>query len=64
VYDGQWVMAWHRKGEKTIYLSKRNGLPRPTNKKKIKEVKEPIINNPRLSDAQNLLQRAIDKEVK
>jgi hypothetical protein len=61
VVDGSWVIAWYRPGEKPIYLSKKNGLPRPKNKKKIKEVKEPVINNPRLSEAQNLLQRALEE---
>jgi len=62
VYDGVWVIAWYRPGEKPVYLSKKNGLPRPKNKKKIKEVKEPVINNPRLSEAQNLLHRALTQE--
>ena len=64
VQDGKWVIAWYRTGEPAVYLSKKNGLPQPTNKKKVKEIRHEVIDNPRFTRAQNLLHRALEKEVK
>ena len=54
--DGQWVIAWYRQGEPTVYLSKKNGLEHPLKgrKKKLPEVIEPAYNL-RLTAAQNLM---------
>lgn len=54
-HDGSWAIAWYRQGEPTIYLSKKNGLPMPTNKRKIKEIAPEPIYNKRFTVAQNLM---------
>ena len=54
-HDGQWVIAWYRQGEPTAYISKKNGLPMPTNKKKLKMAKPVAPYNPRFTAVQNLL---------
>jgi hypothetical protein len=55
VHDGSWVIAWYKQGEPTVYLSKKNGLPMPTNKRKVKEIPEVVILNKRFTAAQNLM---------
>lgn len=60
--EGQWVIAWHRMGEPTVYLSKKNGLPMPTNKKRQKEIAHVVTRNERFSKAQNLMLQAQEEK--
>jgi hypothetical protein len=56
--DGQWVIAWTRQGEPTVYLSKKNGLAHPLKGRK-KVVEKPEVSaqqyDLRLTAAQNLM---------
>jgi hypothetical protein len=54
-HDGSWVIAWYRQGESTVYLSKKNGLPMPTNKRKVKETPPAPIHDKRFTAVQNLM---------
>lgn len=53
--DSQYVIAWYRQGEPTIYLSKKNGLSIPKKRKKKIVEKEEIVYDLRLTAAQNLM---------
>jgi hypothetical protein len=58
--DGQWVIAWYRQGEPTVYLSKKNGLAHPLKGRK-KVVADAALTEVaydlRLTAAQNLMMR-------
>jgi hypothetical protein len=72
--SGKWSIAMYRKGEQTVYLSKKSGLPLPLTKKKQDEktsfvgsvkAKKPSgpVDDPRFSAVQNLMMRsALDTE--
>jgi hypothetical protein len=54
--DGQWVIAWYRQGEPTVYLSKKNGLEHPLKGRTKKVVAQPeVVYDLRLTAAQNLM---------
>jgi hypothetical protein len=36
MYNTEWCIAWYRPGLQTVFLSKKNGLPRPERAKKLK----------------------------
>lgn len=36
MYNTEWCIAWYRDGQQTVFLSKKNGLPRPERAKKHK----------------------------
>ena len=72
--DGRWSIAWYRTGQETVYLSKKNGLPRPLSKKKEEEKwsfagsKKPEkalgpVDDVRFSTAQNLMMRSGDQRL-
>ena len=56
--DGQWVIAWYRQGEPTVYLSKKNGLAHPLKgRKKVlaDAALTEVAYDLRLTAAQNLM---------
>jgi len=61
--DGQWVIAWHKDGEPTVYLSKKNGLAHPLKGRTKKIVEKPeIVYDLRLTAAQNLMLNSRDPQ--
>jgi hypothetical protein len=63
VKDGVWVIAWHREGEPTIYLSKKNGLEHPLKGRKKVIPPKPMVEDVGLSEAQNfMIQHIRDRE--
>jgi hypothetical protein len=67
--SGKWSIAMYRKGQQTVYLSKKSGLPLPLTKKKQEEktsfagavkVKKPSgpVDDPRFTAVQNLMMRS------
>jgi hypothetical protein len=61
--DGEYVIAWHKDGEPTEYLSKKNGLPHPLKGRKVKDhPKQMKGKNTRLTQAQNLLLDALSAQ--
>jgi len=67
--SGKWSIAMYRKGEQTLYLSKKSGLPLPLTKKKQEEktsftgvvkAKKPAgpVDDPRFTAVQNLMMRS------
>jgi hypothetical protein len=58
--DGQWVIAWYRQGEPTLYLDKKNGLAHPLKGRTKKVVVQPMLAyDIRLTEAQNLMVRSM-----
>jgi hypothetical protein len=56
VVDGVWCIAWRQDGLPTTYLSKKNGLPHPLKGRKKKlEAPPPLVQDPSLTPAQNLM---------
>ena len=54
--NNEWVIAWTREGERTVYLSKKNGLPHPLRgRKKVAPLPEVIPYDLTLTAAQNLM---------
>lgn len=59
VVDGAWCIAWRQEGMPTVYLSKKNGLPHPLKgRKKPLPAPAELIEDPSLTQAQNLLLRS------
>jgi hypothetical protein len=61
--DGQWVIAWNKPGEPTVYLSKKNGLPHPLRGRTKKVDKPEVSYDLRLTAAQNLMLNSKNPEM-
>lgn len=63
VKDGVWVIAWHKPGEPTVYLSKKNGLEHPLKGRKKVIPPKAMVEDVGLSEAQNfMIQHMRDRE--
>jgi hypothetical protein len=63
VRDGTWVIAWHKTGEPTVYLSKKNGLDHPLKGRKKEKPVKPLVEDFGMSEAQNfMIQHIRDRE--
>ena len=63
VRDGTWVIAWHKPGEPTVYLSKKNGLDHPLKGRKKEKPAKPLVEDFGMSEAQNfMIQHIRDRE--
>ena len=55
MYNTEWCIAWYRDGLSTVFLSKKNGLPRPEKAKKLKSPTLSALVGTTASTAQELL---------
>lgn len=63
VRDGVWVIAWHKDGEPTVYLSKKNGLDHPLKGRKKEKPVKPLVEDSGMTEAQNfMIQHIKDRE--